>query len=361
MGPVPPDPPVVRGHHHRAREVLQVPRARRPGPATGDRWILQEQQRRGLGDQGRERHPAALPGGQLPDGPGGVRVAQQSEVRRRRVGWGRGRGPTASAGPPPGASPCASGTAVAVGRAARSASRPSRRTAPTSVGGMPAIRTTCSTVSVPGTPSAKRALRRREDRRGGTAGTTARGRPPARCTPRLQDAAPRGATPPPSPGGTGRRHRADVRWHRPPHRGPWRRTSPRSAAPGWSGDGFGLSAREQLTCGFHAHVAVGSREESVAVLDRIRIWLPVLLALSANSPVSNGADSGYASCRYQARGRWPPPARPRPPAPRRGAPGGRGDPRHGAGSAAPVAQPAVPASRAASSGRSATSRSGRAK
>ena len=68
---------------------------------------------------------------------------------------------------------------------------------------------------------------------------------------------------------------------------------------------FGLTAREQLTCGFHVHVQVDSREEGVAVLDRIRVWLPVLLALSSNSPYWNGADSGYSSYRYQAWSRWP--------------------------------------------------------
>jgi gamma-glutamyl:cysteine ligase YbdK (ATP-grasp superfamily) len=34
-------------------------------------------------------------------------------------------------------------------------------------------------------------------------------------------------------------------------------------------------------------------------------WLAVLLALSANSPFWQGADSSYASFRYQAWGRWP--------------------------------------------------------
>jgi carboxylate-amine ligase len=37
---------------------------------------------------------------------------------------------------------------------------------------------------------------------------------------------------------------------------------------------FGIVAREQLTCGCHAHVAVTSPEEAVGVLDRIRVWLP---------------------------------------------------------------------------------------
>jgi carboxylate-amine ligase len=45
---------------------------------------------------------------------------------------------------------------------------------------------------------------------------------------------------------------------------------------------FGLTAQEQLTCGCHVHVGVGSDEEGVAVLDRIRPWLAPLLALSAN-------------------------------------------------------------------------------
>lgn len=78
--------------------------------------------------------------------------------------------------------------------------------------------------------------------------------------------------------------------------------SPRYAA---MMDGFGLTAREQLTCGLHVHVSVDSDEEGVAVLDRIRIWLPVLAALSANSPFWNGANTGYASYRTQAWGRWP--------------------------------------------------------
>jgi carboxylate-amine ligase len=68
---------------------------------------------------------------------------------------------------------------------------------------------------------------------------------------------------------------------------------------------FGLTAAEQLTCGCHVHVSVDSPDEAVGVLDRIREWLPVLLALSANSPFWQGADSGYASFRSQAMGRWP--------------------------------------------------------
>jgi carboxylate-amine ligase len=73
----------------------------------------------------------------------------------------------------------------------------------------------------------------------------------------------------------------------------------------WLQERFGLVAAEQLTCGLHVHVGVGSREEGVAVLDRIRVWLPVLLALSGNSPFWYGRESGFSSYRYQAWVRWP--------------------------------------------------------
>jgi glutamate---cysteine ligase / carboxylate-amine ligase len=68
---------------------------------------------------------------------------------------------------------------------------------------------------------------------------------------------------------------------------------------------FGRVAAEQLTCGCHVHVSVADDEEGVAVLNRIRIWLPVLTALTANSPFWMGLDTGYASYRSQAWSRWP--------------------------------------------------------
>lgn len=68
---------------------------------------------------------------------------------------------------------------------------------------------------------------------------------------------------------------------------------------------YAMTVQEQLTCGCHVHVSVASEEEGVAVLDRIRPWLPTLLALSANSPFWQGRDSGYASYRRQVWGRWP--------------------------------------------------------
>ncbi|MFI0354050.1 glutamate--cysteine ligase [Actinomadura sp. 9N407] len=68
---------------------------------------------------------------------------------------------------------------------------------------------------------------------------------------------------------------------------------------------YRLTADEQLTCGCHVHVNVESPDEGVAVLDRIRPWLPPLLALTANSPFWQGTDSGYESWRQQVWGRWP--------------------------------------------------------
>ena len=68
---------------------------------------------------------------------------------------------------------------------------------------------------------------------------------------------------------------------------------------------YAMTAQEQLTCGCHVHVGVASDDEGVAVLDRIRPWLPPLLALSANSPFWQGRDSGYSSYRRQVWGRWP--------------------------------------------------------
>ncbi|MEU3148065.1 MULTISPECIES: glutamate--cysteine ligase [unclassified Streptomyces] len=73
----------------------------------------------------------------------------------------------------------------------------------------------------------------------------------------------------------------------------------------WLGEQFGLTAQEQLTCGCHVHVSVDSDEEGVAVLDRIRPWLAVLTAMSANSPFWQGQDTGYGSYRSRVWNRWP--------------------------------------------------------
>jgi carboxylate-amine ligase len=68
---------------------------------------------------------------------------------------------------------------------------------------------------------------------------------------------------------------------------------------------FGILARRELTCGTHVHVSVASRAEGVAVIDRIRPWLHLLTALTANSPYWDGEDTGYASWRTLVWGQWP--------------------------------------------------------
>ena len=68
---------------------------------------------------------------------------------------------------------------------------------------------------------------------------------------------------------------------------------------------FGEVARTGGTCGMHVHVEIGSDEEGVGVIDRIAPWLPLLLAVSSNSPYVDGRDSGYASWRTQVWTRWP--------------------------------------------------------
>lgn len=68
---------------------------------------------------------------------------------------------------------------------------------------------------------------------------------------------------------------------------------------------FGLVAREQLTCACHVHVEVTDRDEAAAVLDRIRPWTPLLLALSTNSPFWQGEDTGHAGYRSRVWNRWP--------------------------------------------------------
>ena len=70
-------------------------------------------------------------------------------------------------------------------------------------------------------------------------------------------------------------------------------------------DTFGETARTGQTCGCHVHVAIDSPQEGVGVIDRITPWLPVLVAIAANSPYYEGRDTTYASWRSQAWSRWP--------------------------------------------------------
>ena len=68
---------------------------------------------------------------------------------------------------------------------------------------------------------------------------------------------------------------------------------------------FGMIAHEQGISGCHVHVAVPNRDVAVQVSNRLRPWLPLLLALTANSAVYRSADTGHASWRSVLWARWP--------------------------------------------------------
>ncbi|QFZ21093.1 carboxylate-amine ligase [Saccharothrix syringae] len=71
------------------------------------------------------------------------------------------------------------------------------------------------------------------------------------------------------------------------------------------GRDYGMLAAEHGVCGCHVHVEVPDRETAVQVCNHLRPWLPVLLALTANSPIHQGVDTGYASWRSVLTSRWP--------------------------------------------------------
>ncbi len=68
---------------------------------------------------------------------------------------------------------------------------------------------------------------------------------------------------------------------------------------------FGATARSALSCGMHVHVSINSRAEGIRVLNAIRGWLPVVLALSANSPFRAGRDTTHQSYRSLLWQQWP--------------------------------------------------------
>jgi carboxylate-amine ligase len=87
----------------------------------------------------------------------------------------------------------------------------------------------------------------------------------------------------------------------------WReqRTTPKERYEGVM-ETYRRLAREEVVFGFHVHVGfLGNREAAVRVMNRLRVWLAPMLALSANSPFWLGDDTGYASYRTQVWGRLP--------------------------------------------------------
>ena len=68
---------------------------------------------------------------------------------------------------------------------------------------------------------------------------------------------------------------------------------------------YGPVVAKAGTCACHVHVGVPSRDLGVQVLARLRPWLAPLLAVTANSPIADGHDTGWASWRYPIQTRWP--------------------------------------------------------
>jgi glutamate---cysteine ligase / carboxylate-amine ligase len=62
-------------------------------------------------------------------------------------------------------------------------------------------------------------------------------------------------------------------------------------------EGLRMLARREPTFALHVHVGVPDAELAVLAADRLRAHLPLILALSANSPFWAGRDSGMASAR----------------------------------------------------------------
>ncbi len=64
-------------------------------------------------------------------------------------------------------------------------------------------------------------------------------------------------------------------------------------------------ALQQDICGCHVHVGVPDLDTAVAVMDRARPYLPVLLAMTGSSPFHDGVDTGHDSYRTMWWSRWP--------------------------------------------------------
>lgn len=62
-------------------------------------------------------------------------------------------------------------------------------------------------------------------------------------------------------------------------------------------DELGAIRADHQIQGLHVHVAIASRDEGIAVMRALRPWLAPLIALTANSPVVAGVDTGFASWR----------------------------------------------------------------
>ncbi|HEU4461828.1 MAG TPA: YbdK family carboxylate-amine ligase [Solirubrobacterales bacterium] len=66
-----------------------------------------------------------------------------------------------------------------------------------------------------------------------------------------------------------------------------------------------VSILDTPPCGLHVHVGVPDPETAIAVANAMRHHLPLLAALTANSPIRDCEDTGLASCRASVVRRYP--------------------------------------------------------
>ncbi|QYC42207.1 Carboxylate-amine ligase YbdK [Nonomuraea coxensis DSM 45129] len=77
------------------------------------------------------------------------------------------------------------------------------------------------------------------------------------------------------------------------------------AGAGVAATGTALRGGLPGEAGCHVWLGVDDREEAVQVVNHLRPWLPVLQALTVNSPIGGGTDTGWASGRARARASRP--------------------------------------------------------
>lgn len=68
---------------------------------------------------------------------------------------------------------------------------------------------------------------------------------------------------------------------------------------------YGAMFSDYQCCGLHVHVGVPDRDFAAVLLNHVTPWLPLLLALSANSPLRDGRDARFASLRALTQAGFP--------------------------------------------------------
>jgi carboxylate-amine ligase len=61
----------------------------------------------------------------------------------------------------------------------------------------------------------------------------------------------------------------------------------------------GLLSHSQITFATHVHLGMPSGDETVRLMHELKVYLPLLVALSANSPFWYGKDTGFAAYRHR--------------------------------------------------------------